>query len=1382
MGDGGVTNDVPVGVTVPASTPVDNQPFVDMGGTPYEGMPKPMCDTKLVRVNNGKSIVPIFNIFTDVPVPARLRAVIIDDLQFSNDPRSVMYGEKKGLAFAPVGFYDFNNQLEYTAETDFNGIYDVLMPSTDHISCPTPSGVCAGMYRVVANDPGIPGHLNPNYNPRFATHNAGGEAMPGMMTFADLAPTQVGLTIESPATGVSQAITCPLEPTTPQLLAVSQPYVNGSGSFNIQGTGFGAAKGNGKVTLDGTIVLPTTSWTDTSIDVTVPAGTPTGAHQLEITGDNGQTTVNGLTFHVRGSGYNPTLFEVGPTKPFHLIQDALDAAQATPQALVVVYPGAPDLSNPRINPRGEYYENLIMASPVKLQGVGPGGFQGNTYVPGTGIDASAFGTDNDVATAWYNKVGTLAWDGNQTVNDGAGIYVLASQNATNAANTARQFTSTFKASIDGFDIRGGRQDGFPGNINDLNGANTGLPPTIVTQGGAIFANAYARNLQITNNVVQNNASGYGTIRIGTPDLAAPDTNQHNENVRIADNRIITNAGTNLAGGIGLYAGSDNYEVTHNDICGNFSLEYGGGMTVYGRSVNGKIHHNRIYYNMSNDEGGGIMIAGQLAANPSDLSPGSGPVDIYANQIQANLANDDGGGIRFLMAAGGTNGMDQMNVYNNTIANNVSTHEGGGVSLNDAPNVRVYNNTIVKNLTTATAVTSNGLPAPAGLSSSANSDLLQAVLPTGSPTFSKPLLFNNIFWDNRAGTRAGLTVHGIGIAGDPTPIDEWDLGVADRTDALTPTNSVIQQDPNGLHNYAADPSNSNQDPSFAGPAYDLSVSFSTWRQNPAFVDATLVTSEVPPNLMGDYHLGACPGSPACNLGAASSGGVNAPATDIDDQARPALGGFDAGSDEFAAAAPPPPPPTADLYFSTVGNTNPPGVSGTADDADIYKWNGSVYNRELDLSGLGVPGYANVDGFSRVDATHFYASFTGFVTLPGAGTVADEDVVYYNNGTWTLWFDGSAHGLNTGMDLGAMSVAGNTLYFSVNNGAVPPGVSGSGDARDIYRWDGGSAYTRVVNAGSAPYGLTAGNVDALIFTDATHFYVSFSGTTPVPGLGNVDDEDVVYFNAGTWSVYFDGTAHGLGTSGNLDIDAISFAAGASAPVAAPPSPPLYFSTAGNGPIPGLGGPFDDADIYDGTGSSFSRVFDASAASLPSGANIDGYDRVDANHFYVSFSAANTAVPGLGNVQDEDVVYYNNGVWSVYFDGTARGLTANNQDLDAISIVGGVLYFSTLGNTNPPGVGGTADDADIYSWNGTSFARVWDASAAGFAGAVNTDGFVRIDGSHFYLSFSNTTTTVPVLGSVEDEDVVYYNAGTWSVYFDGTARGLTLSSLDVDAFDVS
>lgn len=63
---------------------------------------------------------------------------------------------------------------------------------------------------------------------------------------------------------------------------------------------------------------------------------------------------------------------------------------------------------------------------------------------------------------------------------------------------------------------------------------------------------------------------------------------------------------------------------------------------------------------------------------------------------------------------------------------------------------------------------------------------------------------------------------------------------------------------------------------------------------------------------------------------------------------------------------------------------------------------------------------------------------------------------------------------------------------------------------------------------------------------------------------------------------------------------------------------------------------------------------------------------------------------------------------------------------------------------------------------------------------DGFVRVDATHFYLSFS-TDVVVPGLGAVQDEDVVSFSAGTWSVFFDGTAHGLTASSLDIDAFDL-
>jgi hypothetical protein len=231
-------------------------------------------------------------------------------------------------------------------------------------------------------------------------------------------------------------------------------------------------------------------------------------------------------------------------------------------------------------------------------------------------------------------------------------------------------------------------------------------------------------------------------------------------------------------------------------------------------------------------------------------------------------------------------------------------------------------------------------------------------------------------------------------------------------------------------------------------------------------------------------------------------------------------------------------------------------------------------------------------------------------------------------------------------------------------------------------------------------------------------------------------------------------------------------------------LYFSTLGNSNPPGAAGTADDADVYAWSGTAYTRSIDVSTAAygLPAIANVDGLVRVDATHFYLSFSNASTAVPGAGTVQDEDVVYYDAGTWSVFFDGTAHGLGGtDNLDLDAISVAGSTLYFSTLGNTNPPGMGGAADDADIYSWNGTSYGRVWDASANGLAAGANVDGFDRVDATRFHFSFSALTTTVPGVGTVQDEDVVRDNAGTWSVYFDGTAHGLTSDNLDVDAFDV-
>lgn len=863
-----------IGVDGPNATV--NPTFAENGGSPFEGQERPLCDVKFITLNNGKSIAPAFTLFTDVPIPGKWKGYIIDDLTLATDPKHLDFGEKAGIPHMPIGVYDFTNRLITTITSDPNGTYEILLPSTHTVSCPSPSGVCANMYYILGNDPGQPGQLNPTYDPQYRTIGATFEIYPGLMVPSDLAPTQIvpGVLAAQSLYGTPPQCTLndPLNPTTPEIWAISQPYVNGGGTVTLQGQGFGNTPGT--LLVDGS-PFPTTSWTDTEISAFVPPGTPAGPYQIDILASNGNQSVNGLTFHVLGSGYNPTVYEVGPAYTYATIQSAIDAATAAGgDSLVVVYPDTPA----QWNPLGVYYENLVISTPIKLQGVGPGGvYQDGTEVLGSNIDGRGVAGDTGYADTWRTLVSSLDWSGNQAMFEGAVIYILATDGDFTGGPGILNY-----ASIDGFTIQGGDQQGFP---NNLTPADPTQQEFAAVQGGGIFANGYARYLQITNNVLQSNGGAYaGAIRLGTPHLPGAFNDNQNDNITIANNRILANGGTNLAGAIGIFSGTEGYEIANNDICGNFSAEYGGGISHYGYSPGGSIHDNRVYFNRAYDEGGGIMIAGELPANPADLSPGAGPVDVYNNLIQSNLGNDDGGGLRFLMA-----GNFPYNVYNNMIVNNISTHEGGGVSLNDTPDVRFFNNTVMKNLTTATAMTSTGAPAPAGLSSSQNSDTLQATLPGGSPIFSDPLMFNNIFWDNRAGAFTGGTVIGIGLPDDPGAIYNWDMGVADGSGTLSPTNTVLQTTTGTV----PDGSNVISDPLVVS-TFDTSVTVLPWRGNPRFVDILMVTTSAEPNLLGDYHLQAA--SPAIDAGADSVAGIPFPATDIDGGTRTA-GSVDSGADEF-----------------------------------------------------------------------------------------------------------------------------------------------------------------------------------------------------------------------------------------------------------------------------------------------------------------------------------------------------------------------------------------------------------------------------------------------------------------------------------------------------
>ncbi|HET7475665.1 MAG TPA: SdrD B-like domain-containing protein [Dermatophilaceae bacterium] len=922
---------------------VTDPDFLANGGSPFQGQERPSCQDKLVTVRSGQTTAPNFNLFTPVPLPTHFWGLTLNDLGITLDKRSVNYGEAQGLPYVPVGLYDWSGRLVDTAHTDFNGLYEALEPSTGTYNCPVPAGPCPNMYRFVGNDPGGPGAPNKDYNPRFRTIAANFQGWPGLYTVTDEAPTQVAATVLTPGATVANNTVCNLPGDVPQLYAVDKPVVRGdaasaaSRTVTVQGSGFGGTAGTLQV---GSTAVTPASWSDTQIQFVVPnLAAVVGAQPLTISrsaANNGKSATNTLTLQVlRGTGNTPTnprLFEVGPGRAYATVQQAVTAARPTAASrynLVVVYPGAPTA----LTPRGEYLENVIVADRIHLQGVGPGGFQGNTWVPGTILDGSGFNPENPIGASWLATLSGLSYNGDPAVPDAA---VLTFLNRT----TAPAMAGTWRASVDGFQITGGAQSDFAGNVNVLTGGTTtpyGAAGALVTQGGGIYVHAGVQSLRVTDNLVVGNGGSYGGgIRVGTPYVA----NNNNHNVVISHNQVRDNGGTNLAGGIGLFADSDGYSVDNNAICGNHSAEYGGGVSAFGFMGNGgngggTISHNRIWFNQSYDEGGGVMVAGELPSTPTGLTPGTGPVTIDANVIQANLANDDGGGIRLLQVSGSnmtrtTRGT--VDITNNTVANNVSAHEGGGIAIDDAVFVNVVNTTVTKNITTATAVTSNGVAVAAGLTTGAISAPLQARLNTafsgnnlltGSQKlgFSRPTLLNDVFWDNRAGNYVGGVVYGIGAKlpnGSTDAVNNADMEVVDvaagsasPVGALHPVNTVVQttSGTDGGQNMTVSAAN----PGLVDP-YDVAVSVLPVRTNPAFRQAAIVTEVLPFDLLGNYHLtgsgaiaygaGAVSYQVTWNTGAPVAGTVSyqvyAPAFDIDGDPRPVppapAGRIDAGSDQ------------------------------------------------------------------------------------------------------------------------------------------------------------------------------------------------------------------------------------------------------------------------------------------------------------------------------------------------------------------------------------------------------------------------------------------------------------------------------------------------------
>ena len=768
----------------------------------FAGQTRPLCDRKQVRLAERTNAAADFHFLTEVPKAGRWVGLVTNDVANNlslviNGLPNPRLGDKLSPQWLPIGFEDYQGNEIARVYSDQYGGYNVLLPSTYRINAPIPSGVGPGMMTVALNSPGPiesppgSGHFirDPFYNPAYSVFRLTFDLQPGRTTYLDTPVLPIGAFAASLG-----LLDCEFPSGTPVISQVDGP----GGGPHIDRTGrivrltsvqnitvgatprdFGFGDNTGIITVGG-VPLSIIAWTDTAVTARVSPGVTTGPLVL-TRGDNGLSTVMGITLHVGGRARRVARGQK--------IQDVIDAA--VPGDVILVPPGV-------------YQENLILWKPVKLQGYGAW----STALDGSGFTPAAQAVWDAKVQALFdagaidNSTGTPF---NFLLDHGAVITVFASDNASKSSF----FPAADPARIDGFLVTG--------SIGEGGG------------GGGIFVNGFAHHLQISNNKVQSNQGrvvggirvGYQSVLEATGPFGPTYRSAHNDNININHNQIDQNGGVfepAAGGGIGLFNGTDDYRVTENWICGNFTLVYGAGISHFGLSNNGLIENNKILFNESFDEGAGIMISGELVPAGADLNiltPGTGSVTVNRNLIQGNLAGDDGGGIRTLLASGqdvATHPADNtawhhIDILNNIIVNNVSADAGGGISLDDAASVSIINNTIAYNDTTSTGedafgaacqsfAAANGFcvpgtpggnatkstPVVAGLHARVHSAGLQAAFdPALRQTYTNPVLYNNIIWHNRSFYWDGAINGGLG--GLLPAVDNaglggfyWDLGI------------------------------------------------------------------------------------------------------------------------------------------------------------------------------------------------------------------------------------------------------------------------------------------------------------------------------------------------------------------------------------------------------------------------------------------------------------------------------------------------------------------------------------------------------------------------------------------------------------------------------
>jgi hypothetical protein len=240
---------------------------------------------------------------------------------------------------------------------------------------------------------------------------------------------------------------------------------------------------------------------------------------------------------------------------------------------------------------------------------------------------------------------------------------------------------------------------------------------------------------------------------------------------------------------------------------------------------------------------------------------------------------------------------------------------------------------------------------------------------------------------------------------------------------------------------------------------------------------------------------------------------------------------------------------------------------------------------------------------------------------------------------------------------------------------------------------------------------------------------------------------------------------------------------------PSFDYYVSSNSRGSVGGVS--FEDEDIlvYDPLTGSWAMYFDGSDVGLSAfGLDVDAFTIQGDGSILLSVDDDNTNIPGVGAIDDSDIVRFipsstgNNttGTYQLYLDGSTVGLDTRDEDIDAIGFApNGRLVVSTVRSAVVPGITSPSVlDKDLIVLNSTNNTWAYYVDGSDVAldrGTEDIDATWIDTNGDIYLS---TVGAFSVSGlSGDGDDITKFSpsatgtntSGTFSPFWDGSANGL-------------